>query len=143
MKKLILDLSKNISYNYYIKKKYECGVVLASNEVKSIRHYGCNILGSYIVFEKLECWLINFYINIAKINLNNRKRKILLHKNEIKDLYDISKIKGYTIIPSSVYWKNNFIKMELCLSIGKKKYDKRASIKNKEWESNKQKIILI
>jgi len=143
MKKIILDLNRKILYNYYIKKKYECGVVLFSNEVKFIRHSGCNILNSYVVFEKKECWIVNFYVNISIKSLNNRKRKILLHKKEINDLYIFSQSKGNSIIPSSVYWKNNFIKMELCLGVGKKLYDKRVSIKNKEWEFKKQKINII
>ncbi len=139
--KIITDLSKKILFNYFIKKKYEFGVVLLGWEVKSIRQNGIIISGGYLFFKKFECWLIGSFIKKPSYfnddkSKESRDRKVLLHKKEVKNLHDILKVKNIALIPSRVYWKKSFVKIEACLGVGKKLYDKRLSSKNMDWKIN-------
>lgn len=142
-KNTIINIKKNIIFNYEIKEEIECGVILLPWEVKSIKNYGCSIINSYVFFKKNECWICNMIINFplaSSIEKNNTKRekKILLNKKEINKYKDKIKINGTSIVPSEVYWKNNFIKINLCLVIGKKKQDKRNDEKSKRWKNIKK-----
>jgi len=140
---VIVDLSKKVSFDYIIKNRYECGVVLFGTEVRSVRYNSFNIVGSYVSFKNFESWLIGS--SIKTLSLSNdyerRERKLLFHKKEIRYLFGMLKMKGFTLVPSKVYWKNSFIKVEVSLCIGKKKYDKRLSLKRKEWDLKKMQII--
>lgn len=139
-KNIIIDSSKRVYYNYFVKEKYECGVVLFSWEVKAIRYSSCSIINSYVILEKSECWLVNMLINppyflrMHDFSYKQRNIKLLLKRNELNFLSGLLKLKRYTIVPSKVYWKNNFIKVEACLCVGKKLYDKRSLIKEREWK---------
>lgn len=142
----IIDLSKKISFNYEIIKRYEVGIVLLGWEICSIRLNSCGIVGSYLKIKNLQCWIIKSFVKCdsalsdSKL-LENRDRKLLLHKKEIVSFVNFLKLKTHTIVPSKVYWKNNLIKLEVCLCVGKKKYDKRLVLKNKEWNLDKAKIL--
>lgn len=144
--KEIIDLSRKISFNYEILKRYEAGVVLLGWEVGSIRLNSCGIFGSYLKIKNLQCWIIKSFVKCNSTLsdssiLENRDRKLLFHKKEIASFVNFLKIKTHTIVPSKVYWKNNLIKLEVCLCVGKKKYDKRLCLKNKEWNLDKAKIL--
>jgi len=145
--KIIVNASKKIFYDYTVKEKYECGIVLLPWEVKAIRNSGCSIMNSYVSIRHLELWLVGLHINIpfflnSSNNLkSDRDRKLLLHKKELMYFLGILKMKGCTLVPSKVYWKKNFIKIEVCLGVGKKKYDKRISIKTREWNLDKQRML--
>lgn len=144
---IITNLHKKISFKYSIKKTYESGIVLFGWEVKAIKHMGLNITSSYILINNFNCWLVGSITSniITSIyndkKINSRNRKLLFHKKEIKNLTGMLKIKGFTLIPSKVYWKNSFIKLEICLASGKKKYDKRIDLATRQWNLDKLRIL--
>lgn len=125
--KIITNITKKILFNYKILETYQAGIILNSCDIKQIKKDGFNITGNYIGYKNNELFLINE-------NKNNIKLKILLKKKEINNLISLIKSKNYTIIPSKVYWKSKFIKIEINLCIGKKKYDKRVKEKIKDIE---------
>ena len=133
----VVSTNKEIGYKYEIKEKIECGIVLKGTEVKSIRDSKLNIKDSFALIKDGEVILKNMYIapyehgNINNVN-ETRDRKLLLHKNEILRLFTSIKQNSYTLIPSKVYFNGQYVKVELALCKGKKLYDKRESIKEKE-----------
>ncbi|HNZ86113.1 MAG TPA: SsrA-binding protein SmpB [bacterium] len=146
MEKLII-LNKKIDYEYEIKEKFVAGLVLFGDEVKSIKNSSFDMKDSYIkISSESEVLLLNFKISpYKKSNLNllkhkpNRSIKLLLKKSEIKKLNSLLKEKSYTAIPKKIFVKNNFIKVEIAVVRGKKKYEKREFIKNKEIKKDLQK----
>ncbi len=128
-------------YNYEIVEKKEAGIVLTGNEVKAIRQGKITIREAYAKFFKDQLYLVNAHISPYQPQQKNikhssptRTRKLLLHKNEIARLYGKSQEKGLTLVPLSIYIKNNHIKVEIGVGRGKKKYDKREAIKKREDE---------
>ncbi len=135
----VLAKNKKILYDYEILEKFEAGIVLSGAEVKSAKQGQINLKGSYITFLDNEPFLMNTRISPYKPAKKTQKdydpeqkRKILLHKNEISRLRGKLDTKGLTIAPISVYTKNNLIKLEICLVKGKKKYEKRETIKKRD-----------
>ena len=124
-------------HDYYIEEEYECGIVLTRTEIKSIRDGKANIKDSYAIIRNNEIYLLNTHISTYKegniFNHNEtRTRKLLMHKKEISKLNDKVTLQGYTLIPLKVYFKNNKAKILLGLCKGKKDYDKRESIKERD-----------
>lgn len=125
-------------HDYFIIEEYECGIALTGTEIKSIRDGKANIKDSYGIVKNGECFLLNMFISHYKegniFNHNEtRTRKLLLHKQEIRKLNDKIKLEGYTLIPLKVYFNDkNKAKVLLGLCKGKKDYDKRESIKEKD-----------
>ena len=138
--------NKKANFDYFISEKYEAGIVLSGSEVKSLRVNTGSIKESYIIEKKGELWLTNCYIKKYSCsnekNINpTRERKILIKKNEFNKIVIAAKNDGMTIIPISLYFNDNGIaKLTIGLAKGKKKQDKRASIKDKEWKINKQRL---
>ena len=129
--------NRDISYKYNIKDKIECGIELKGTEVKSIREGKANLKDSFAIIRDREVMLKNMYIAPYDMgNINNveptRNRKLLLNKNEILKLTNYTKQGGYTLIPSRIYTSGRWVKVELCLCTGKKIYDKREALKEKE-----------
>ena len=130
-------LNRKAKYNYFIEDEYECGIELFGNEVKSIREGTCNIKDSYAVIRKGEVYLINMFVKTyektgAFIKEETRTRKLLLHKKEILKLRDKIDKESFTLIPLKIYFKNNKVKVLLGLCKGKKNYDKRETIKERD-----------
>lgn len=130
-------LNRKARFNYFIIEEIECGIELFGSEVKSIRNGNCNIKDSYGVIRNNEVYLINMFIkNYKEASIFNkeetRKRKLLLHKKEIIKLKEKIEKEGYTLIPLKVYFKKNKVKVLLGLCKGKKTYDKREVLKEKE-----------
>ena len=140
---IILDVTKKVRFNYFILDTYEAGLILESWEVKGVRQFGVDILGSYVAFDKLCCFLYNSYIKPVRTNFykgeffERRNRMLLLKKREIMKLCGLVKQARYTIVPLKVYWHNNFVKISIAVCVGKKKYDKREKVKDAEWVSIK------
>ena len=141
-----ISVNKKATYNYQISETYEAGIVLTGSEVKSLRTNTGSIKESYIAEKNRELWLTNCHIkkfsSSNEINYNPLKqRKILVNKRERSKLIGAIKKEGMTIVPMSLYF-NNKGKAKLLIGIGrgKKKYDKRASIKAKEWRIKKQRL---
>ena len=130
-------LNRKASHDYFIKDTIECGIELKGTEIKSIRKGSVNINDSYARIKNYEVYLTNMYI--AKYEEGNRfnhderrTRKLLLHKSEINKLEKKIKLEGITLIPLKLYFKKGKAKILLGVCKGKKLYDKRASIKEKD-----------
>lgn len=126
-------LNKQINLKYDIIEKIECGVSLNGNEVKSIRSDKCSLKSAFALVINGEVILKNMHVTPyangeLKSFSEKRDRKLLLHKLEILKLIGYIKEKGYTLVPSKVYLKRNLVKVELCVCVGKKIYDKRDAI---------------
>lgn len=129
--------NRKATYDYFIEKEYEAGIVLKGTEIKSIRKGSANLKDSFAKIKNDEVFLFNMYI--AKYEEGNRfnhderrTRKLLLNRKEINKIKQEIEREGYTIIPLELYFKNNKAKLKLGVCKGKHNYDKRASIKEKE-----------
>lgn len=130
-------INRKARFNYFIEDEIECGIELFGTEVKSIREGSCNIKDSYAIIRNNEIFIINMFIKKYKegsiFNQDElRKRKLLLHKKEILKLKEKLEKEGYTLIPLKVYFVNNKVKILLGLCKGKKNYDKREVLKEKD-----------
>lgn len=130
-------LNRVAKHDYFIEDEYECGMVLMGTEIKSIRDGKANIKDSYAIIRNGECFLLNMFISHYKEgNIFNhqetRTRKLLLHKNEIRKLNDKIRLEGYTLIPLKIYFVKGRAKLLLGLCKGKKDFDKRESLKEKD-----------
>lgn len=140
--------NKRASYQYLLFDKYECGISLYGNEVKSLASGNASIDEAFIfISANNEAYIINMYIapyalasTVVTIN-GHRKRKLLLHKKEIEQMAYQVKKNRYTIIPLKIYYKNDKIKMEIALAKKKNAHDKRESIKLKDSFRDKEKYI--
>ena len=126
-------------HNYSIEDKIEAGIVLFGTEIKSIRAGKVNLKDSYANIKNGEVYISGMHISPYEhgniFNKNPlRDRKLLLNKREINRLIGLTKQKGYTLIPISIYFKGNFVKLELGIGKGKKLYDKRQDIAKKDAE---------
>ncbi len=130
--------NRKASYNYHIFDKIEAGISLTGQEAKALRSGKGSLSGAFISLKNNQAYLLNLTIspyqpnNISKDYNPQRERKLLLKKSEIKNLIGKVKEKGVTLIPLSIYTRKNFIKVEVGVVKGKKKYDKRESIKKRE-----------
>ena len=138
--------NKKASFDYFIEEEIECGIVLKGTEIKSIRNGQANIKDCYAIVKNNEVFLLNMYIakyNDASIfnHEERRNRKLLLNKREILKLKDKVEISGYTLVPIKLYFKKNRAKILLGVCKGKKNYDKRESIKEKDVKRDIQKAL--
>ena len=145
-KKNILKLisqNNRAYYNYFIEDTYEAGIVLTGTEVKSLRHGKVSIAEAHADEINGEIFLLNANISeYTEANRYNhypkRSRKLLLHAKEIHKLIGLIKRKRYTLVPITMYFnKKNKVKVVIGLGKGKKNYDKRETIKQREWERKK------
>ena len=139
-------LNRKAHHDYFIDETYECGIVLTGTEIKSIRNGNCNIKDCYGIIKNHEVFLLNMYVGQYKEgNIFNheetRSRKLLLHKKEIKKLENAITLKGYTLVPIKLYFKDNKLKVALGVCRGKKDYDKRESIKERDIKREVQKNL--
>ena len=137
MSKTVEINNRKARFNYYLEKTYECGIELKGTEVKSIRKGSANFNDAYITIRKGEIFLVNMYIAKYKDGTiynhdETRDRKLLMHKSEIKRLGEALRDKGITIVPVKLYFKNGKVKVEIAVAKGKKLYDKRRTIKERD-----------
>ena len=143
----IIATNNSANYNFKISNKIEAGIVLTGSEVKSLRVNTGSIRGSYIIEQKGELWLSNSFIkkyhNSNQDNYNpSRNRKLLVTKREYYKISGSIKQGGFTIIPLSLYFSDNgFAKLSCGIAKGKKKIDKRESIKQRDWNIKKQRLL--
>ncbi|MBS4213267.1 MULTISPECIES: SsrA-binding protein SmpB [Neobacillus] len=133
----VVAQNKKAYHDYFIEETYEAGIVLQGTEIKSIRAGKVNLKDSYARIQNGEITLIGVHISpYEQGNRYNhdpeRERKLLLHKREILKLFGDTREAGYSLIPLKLYLKNGFCKVLLGLAKGKKNYDKRESLKQKE-----------
>ncbi len=124
-------------HDYFIEDRYEAGISLLGTEVKALREGQANLRDSFARVEKGEVYLYQCYIGpYSHGNIENhdpmRKRRLLLHKGEIRKLFGKTQIKGLSLLPLKLYFKNHRAKVEIGVGKGKKNYDKRASMKKKD-----------
>jgi SsrA-binding protein len=130
-------VNRRAFHDYFIDEKYECGIVLTGPEVKSLRAGRCNLRDGFARIDENEAWLENVHISpYEQANLMNhdpmRPRKLLLHRKQIATLIGKVRQKGYTLIPLRVYFVRNHAKVELGLARGKREYDKREAIAERD-----------
>ena len=135
----IIAKNPTARHNYSIDDTIEAGLVLTGTEIKSIRNGKVNIKDSYVTIKNSEAFVIGMHISPYEFgNINNpdplRTRKLLLNRREINKLIGLIKQQGVSIVPITLYWKKDKVKLELGIGKGKKLYDKREDIAKKEAE---------
>ena len=143
----IIAANPRANYDYFFSEKIDAGIVLYGSEVKSLRINTGSLRGSYISEKNGELWLSNCFIkkyeNADEKNyIPNRDRKLLLKKRQINKIFGILKQGGVSLVPINLYFSNKgFAKLIFGLGKGKKKYDKRQTIKEKDWNIKKSRIL--
>ncbi len=130
-------VNRKAQHDYFVEETLEAGIVLTGTEIKSIRAGNCNIKDCYGIVKNHEVYLLNMFVSPYKEgNIFNheetRSRKLLLHKKEIKKIESAIEMKGLTLVPLKLYFKDNYLKVSLGICRGKKDYDKRESIKERD-----------
>jgi len=144
----IIAANKKANFNYSIQEKFNTGLVLTGPEVKSLRINTGSINESYVLEKNGELWLTNCFIkkyssssSINSEHNSTRSKKILIKKRELNKIIGLSRKEGMTIVPLLLYFNEKGIaKLSIGLGRGKRKYDKRAAIKSKEWNIKKQRL---
>ena len=142
----IICLNRKASFNYFFLEILEAGISLKGSEVKSLRDGKGSIADSYAIDNNGELFLINSHIPLyrqSSYNNHNPKgeRKLLLKKKEINRLIGRINQEGLTVVPTKIYFKKGKAKVEIAISKGKKLYDKRETIKKRDWNREKAKIF--
>jgi len=142
-----IAVNRKARHEFFIEDHFEAGIALEGWEVKSLRAGRIQLDQGYILLKNGEAWLFGALITplqTASTHIHpdqQRSRKLLLHARELNKLIGQVERKGYTLVPLTLYWKNNRVKLELGLAKGKKLHDKRASEKEKDWERQKQRLF--
>jgi SsrA-binding protein len=138
-------VNREAKFNYFIEEELECGISLVGTEIKSIRDGKANLKDSYAIIRNNEVYLLNMYIGEYKegslFNHDPRRtRKLLLHKSEISKLKKGIEQEGKTLVPLKLYFSKNRAKILLALCKGKKQYDKRETIKERDIKREEAKL---
>jgi SsrA-binding protein len=133
--------------DYHILDTFEAGIVLHGTEVKALRAGKGQIADAFARVEKDEVWLYNAHIDeYTHGNLQNHEpkapRKLLLHRSEIRKLYDLGAVKGNALVPLSFYWKNGKVKVALAVGEGKVQFDKREDMKKRDSEREMKRAVM-
>lgn len=143
----IITSNKKAWHDYAIETQFEAGLVLEGWEVKSIREGHVQLKESYILLKDGEAFLFGAHITPLKTASTHitpdpvRTRKLLLHAKEINKLFIAKQRDGYTIVPLDLHWFKNRVKVNIAIAKGKKDHDKRAAIKERDWNREKQRIL--
>ena len=134
----LIAQNRKAAHDYELVERYECGIELKGTEVKSLRENGCQLTDCFALVRAGEVWLHNVHIppyshgNIANVD-PDRKRRLLLHRREIRALEQKMREKGMALVPTKIYFtENSLVKVELAVARGKKLYDKRASMAERD-----------
>ncbi len=139
--------NRKARHQYHIDENFEAGIVLDGWEIKSIRAHKVQIADSHVIIRRGEAWLINAHISpltsaSTHVDPNpTRSRKLLLNRRQINYLQGKVEQKGATIVALSLYFKKALIKVDIALVSGKKLHDKRADLKEKDWQRQQQRIM--
>ena len=142
-----IALNKKAKFDYHLEEKFEAGMVLEGWEVKSMREGRAQLKESYVIIRNGELFLFGAHISpliSASTHIHpdpTRMRKLLLNRREISRLIGSVEREGYTLVPVALYWKHGRAKLEIALAKGKKQHDKRASIKEREWKRDKERLM--
>ena len=139
--------NRKAGHDYFIEERYEAGLALDGWEVKSIRAGRAQIADGYVIVKGGELFLIGAHVSpLPTVSTHfipdpTRSRKLLLHAEEIKRLIGKVEQRGYTLVPLDLHYKKGRIKLEVGLGRGKQQHDKRADLKDKEWNREKQRLL--
>lgn len=139
--------NRKARHEFFIEDKFEAGLVLEGWEVKSLREGKVQLSDSYVLIRNGEAWLANALITALKtasthiVPRPQRDRKLLLNHSELNKLIGAVERKGYTLIPLSMYWKRGRAKLEIALAKGKQTHDKRATLKDRDWQRDKERLF--
>ena len=143
----LIAVNRKARFNYAIEEEFEAGIVLEGWEVKSLRANRAQLSESHVTIFKGEALLVGAHISpmasaSTHIDPNpTRSRKLLLHAREISKLIGLTERAGYTIVPLKLYWVRGRAKLRIALAKGKKQHDKRETIKQREWDRQKRRIL--
>lgn len=142
---LLIQENKKARFDYEILETFEAGLVLTGSEVKSLRDKNVQLKDSFIVFQGADAYLQNAHIAPYKAGSYNnhepeRKRKLLMHRKELNNIFDALRERGLTCIPLKIYFKEGRAKLEIALAKGRKTHDKREAIKTRDVQSQLQKL---
>lgn len=143
----IIAQNRKARHEYTLEQTFEAGLVLEGWEVKSLRAGKANIADSYVLVKRDEIWLFGSLITpllSASTHISpesQRTRKLLLHRKEINLLRGAVERKGYTIVATKMYWKGGRAKIEIAIAKGKKLHDKRQTIKERDWQRDKARVL--
>ncbi|MCU7932244.1 MAG: SsrA-binding protein SmpB [Candidatus Thiodiazotropha sp. (ex Codakia rugifera)] len=142
-----IALNKKAKHDFFIEDRYEAGIALQGWEVKSLREGRVQIKESYVTIKDNEAFLFGAHIvplSTASSHIHpdpTRTRKLLLHRSELNKLIGLVERKGYTLVPTALYWKKGMAKLEIGIAKGKKMHDKRASDKDRDWKREKERLF--
>jgi SsrA-binding protein len=142
-----IALNKKAKHEYFIQDRYEAGISLEGWEVKSLRAGKLNLTEAYVVVKDREAFLFGATISpLPTVSTHvhpdpMRTRRLLLHRDELNRLIGLVERKGFTLVPTAMYWKRGRAKLEVGLAKGKKQHDKRADEKDRDWQREKQRIF--
>lgn len=143
----VIAVNRRASHDYFIEERYEAGLSLQGWEVKSLRAGKANISEAYVMVKDSQLYLFGATINPLKTTCAfvysdpTRTRTLLMNRREINKLMGLSQRSGYTIMPLKLYWKGSWAKLEIGLARGKQDHDKRDSIKEREWQRDKARVM--
>lgn len=139
--------NRKAHFNYHIEERFEAGVVLEGWEVKAIREGQVQMTDGYVVVKEGELYLIGLRINALRSASTHikpeadRTKKLLMHRAEIRRLIGKTEQKGYTLVPLNLHWKGGRVKADIALAKGKAEHDKRHTIKDRDWEREKGRLM--
>lgn len=139
--------NRKAGFDFFIEEQYEAGLVLEGWEVKSLRAGKVNLSDAHVIIKNGEAFLLGSQINplptasTHSVPDSTRSRKLLLNRRELNHLIGSVERQGYTIVPLSLYWKKNKIKIKIALAKGKKEHDKRNTMKNREWQRDHSRLM--
>lgn len=142
-------INKKAKHDFFIEERMEAGIALEGWEVKSLRAGRVQLRDSYVILKKGEAFLLGCHITpllSASTHIqpdSSRTRKLLLHQKELNKLYGAVERKGYTIVALSLYWKHGLVKCEIGLAKGKKQHDKRQTVKDRDWQRQKERVMKV
>jgi len=142
-----IAINKKAKFEYELEERFEAGLVLEGWEVKALRDKHIQLSESYVLLKNGEAYIIGMHIsplNTVSTHITpdpTRTRKLLLHKRELSKLIGSVDRKGFTLVPTALYWKRGKVKIEIALAKGKKTHDKRATEKKRDWAREKEKIM--
>jgi len=145
----IIAQNKRAKFDYFLEEKFEAGLVLEGWEVKALRAGKAQLTDSYVIFKDGEAWLLGSQITPLPTTSTHvvadpqRTRKLLLKGKEIDHMQGAAEQKGYSVLCTSIYWKKHMVKAEIALGKGKANRDKRDTIKEREWNIQKQRVLRV
>ena len=142
----LIAQNKKARHDYFVEETYEAGLVLTGTEIKSVRAHTVQLVDAYVQVKNGEAWVYNMHIAEFKggnrfNHIPDRNRKLLLHKKEIAKLLGVSQQAGYSLIPLKVYLRNGYAKLLVGVCKGKKNYDKRQDLKEKDAKRDIEKAM--